>query len=659
MKRDILSIDIETYSSVDLKTCGLYKYVQADDFQILLLAYAWNDDPVEIVDLASGEALPKTVQDALCDPAVEKHAFNAPFEIHALKRVYATETEQWRCTMFHALYCGYPGSLAAVSQAIGLPNDKKKLSTGTALIRYFSVPCKPTRTNGERTRNLPHHEPEKWRLFKEYCKQDVEAERAISQLLADFAPDERDQADWVLDQRMNASGIHIDQDFIAGATACDERAKIDLLREAQRLTGLDNPASDAQLKVWLEEQEGFAVESLAKSNVESVLERVRHDKSRRALAIRGELRKTSTRKYPVMQQAAGEDGRIRGLLQFYGANRTGRWAGRLVQVHNLPRNYLPDLDLARQLVKAKQTDAIRMLFGSVADTLSQLVRTAFVAPEGHSLMVADFSAIEARVIAWLAGETWRQEVFASHGKIYEASASQMFGVPLEKITKGNPEYALRQKGKVAELALGYQGGANALINMGALDNGLSEEELPDIVARWRAASPAIVGLWKEMERAAVHTVKTGNPAIVRGVFVQRQMAFNKKQSFLTIRLPSGRKLFYVRPFLAPGTFGKDALHYWGVNQTTRKWEITPTYGGKLVENVVQAIARDCLAAALRRVSGAGYRTVMHIHDEIVVEHPTEQCNLNVLLTIMREPIEWAPGLLLNADGFVSDYYKKE
>ncbi len=654
-----LSIDIETFSSADIKKAGLYKYVQSPDFQILLFAYSWDGGPVQIVDLAQGETLPEWLISALQEPYVVKHAYNAPFEWYCLNKFYYSPIEQWRCTMLHGLYCGYTAGLAATAVALGLPEDKRKMGIGMSLIRTFCGPCKPTKSNGHRTRTLPHHEPEKWQLFKEYCRQDVVTETEIGRRLSGFPVPDQEQKLWELDQRINAFGVAVDRDLIAGALHCSAVVTKELTDEAIRLSGLDNPKSVKQLTKWLEDETGEEIDNLQKGTVAEMIKTTDSDTARRMLEIRQELSKTSVKKYTAMDTAVCEDGRVRGLLQFYGANRTGRWAGRLAQVQNLPRNYMETLGHARECAKAKKVDALKLIYGNVPDTLSQLIRTAFVPSPGNLLVVADFSAIEARVIAWLAGEQWRQEVFATHGKIYEASASAMFGVPIELIKKGNPEYELRQKGKVAELACGYQGGAGALKAMGADKMGLSDEDLQQIIYRWRSANKRIVDLWYSLEQAALEVMRTGQAVGVKGLILAREGDYNNGQDFFTITLPSRRKLFYPRPFLSQNAFGKEALHYHRVNQTSRKWEVISTYGGKLVENCIQAIARDCLAESLTRVSAAGYRIVMHIHDEVVLDVPETKADLDRVCEIMSQPIDWAPGLLLKADGFVTDFYMKD
>lgn len=654
-----LSIDIETFSSVDIRKSGLYRYVQSPDFQILLFAYSYDGEPVKIVDVASGERLPQSVIFDLNDPNVIKHAYNASFEWYCLNKFFNTSIEQWHCTMLHGLYCGYTAGLAATAVALGLPEDKRKMGIGSALIRTFCVPTKPSKTNGQRIRTLPHHEPEKWQLFKNYCIQDVVTEMEVERRLSSFPVPEQEQNLWVLDQIINAHGVAVDEDLIDSAMFCSEITTAELMDEAIKISGLQNPKSVKQLTGWLETETGEEITDLTKGNVKELIKTIDSETAKRMLEIRQELSKTSVKKYTAMRAAVCEDGRVRGLLQFYGANRTGRWAGRLVQVQNLPRNYLETLGHARDCVKGKKVDALKLVYGNIPDTLSQLIRTAFVPSEGNIFVVADFSAIEARVIAWLAGEQWRLDVFATHGKIYEASASQMFGVPIELIKKGNPEYDLRQKGKVAELALGYQGGSGALIAMGALGMGLTEEELPEIVRRWRGSNRRIVDLWYSIENAALEVMRTGNPVGVNSLIIAREVDYKNNQDFLTITLPSQRKLFYAKPFLRKNDWDKDSIAYSGINQDTKKWETVNTYGGKLTENVVQAIARDCLAVSLLRLYGVGYKTVMHVHDEVILDVPAGDADLNAACEIMGQPIPWAPGLLLKADGFITKFYKKD
>lgn len=653
-----LSIDIETKSSVDIAKAGAYRYAQSEDFEILLFACQWEDEPVRLIDLAAGEALPAWLTDALRDEAVIKHAYNAAFEWYCLNQAgYETPIEQWRCTMMHGLYCGYTAGLEATGNAIGLPQEKKKLMTGRALIKYFCTPCKPTKANGGRTWNLPQHAPEKWELLKEYCVQDVVTERAILSRLNLFPVPEAEEKLWQQDVLMNAYGVKADRQMIQGALSIDAESNNRLTQEAARITGLANPNSPAQLLPWLKEHTGKDVPNLQKATVADLLEEELPEDARRVLEIRQQLGKTSVKKYATMQAAQCSDDRIRGIMQFYGANRTGRWAGRLVQMQNLPRNYITTLDSARELVRSGNYDGVRMIYDNVPDTLSQLIRTAFIPSDGHKFVVADFSAIEARVIAWLAGETWVNEVFATHGKIYEATASQMFGVPVERIAKGNPEYALRQKGKVATLALGYQGGPAALTAMGALQMGIPEEELPDIVQRWRQANPHIVQLWHELEDAALYTVKTAQQCACHGLQLALEGDLVYGQTFLTITLPSGRKLYYPGPFLQENRFGREAIHYYGLGQN-KKWGVESTYGGKLTENVVQAIARDCLAETLRRIDGLGLKVVFHVHDEVIIDAPME-VTVEQICSLMAEPIDWAPGLILKGAGFEGSYYMKD
>lgn len=657
-----LSIDIETRSSVDIGKAGLYKYAQSPDFCILLFAFQEDGNPVEVVDLAQGEEIPEHAVRMLADPDVTKHAYNAAFEWYCLNRAgYRTPLEQWRCTMAHGLYCGYTAGLDATGKAIGLPKDKQKLAAGKALIRYFCVPCRPTKTNGNRTWNQPWHAKEKWELFKEYNRQDVVTERAILNRLEQFPMPEAEQKQWQMDVLMNAFGVRVDTELIKGALYIDAVSTQELTEEAVRITGLGNPNSGAQLVPWLNTQCGKErFQDIQKATVADALDH-REDYPedvQRMLEIRQQLGKTSIKKYVAMDTAKGEGDRVRGLTQYYGANRTGRWAGRMVQMQNLPRNYLKTLDYARDLVKDKNYAGLKLLYGNVPDTLSQLIRTAFIPSEGNKFVVSDFSAIEARVIAWLAGEQWVNEVFATHGKIYEATAAQMFGVPVDRIVKGSPEYSLRQKGKVATLALGYQGGTSALIAMGALNMGLTEDELPDIVSRWRQANPRIRDLWYAVENAALAAMETARPQAIRGLIFALEGDLLYGQSFLTVRLPSGRKLYYPKPFLKENQFGKQALHYYTVGQQTRKWEVASTYGGKMTENIVQAIARDCLAVTLERIYDRGLQTVFHVHDEVIIDAPMET-TVEEICDLMAEPIPWAPGLILKGAGFESSYYMKD
>lgn len=662
---DHLSIDLETFSSVPIQKAGAQKYIQSPDFEILLFAYSLNGAEPVCSDFAQGETLPKWVAEALLDPQCLKHAYNAPFEWGCLSRYMGRQLPpaQWRCTMFHGLYAGYTAGLDATGRALGLPEDKRKLNTGKALIRYFCVPCAPSKANGGRTRNYPHHAPERWELFKEYNRQDVTTEMEIERRLSAVPIPDFVQKEWETDLVINSRGVAIDMGMVEGALELGATVRNTLTTEAVKISGLSNPNSVKQLASWLESETGEEINGLRKDTVAKML--ARDDNSpevQRMLEIRQELGKTSTKKYDAIEQAVCQDGRVRGLLQFYGANRTGRWAGRLVQVQNLPRTYTEPLELARDLVKGRKLDALKCIYGSVPDTLSQLIRTAFIAAPGNVLIDADFSAIEARVISWLAGEEWRLEVFRTHGKIYEASASQMFGVPIDLIKKGNPEYALRQKGKVAELALGYQGSTGALINMGALDMGIPEEDLPDIVSRWRDANKRIRDLWYKVDAAAVQVITQGGSVGVSSIILAHEWDATQGTDYMTITLPSGRKLFYNAPQIGVNQWGNPSISYMGMDQTTKKWKRIETYGGKLVENCVQAIARDCLAQAIEHLEAAGLPVIFHIHDEVVIDirpFADNDAMLAKTVEIMSRPVPWAPGLPLGADGWVGKFFKKD
>lgn len=667
--RHHLSIDIETYSDVEITKAGLYRYAQSPAFAILLFAWSLDGGPVEVVDFTAGEELPPDVRTHLFSHDTAKHAYNAAFEWYCLARHYGlteAETEdwldQWRCTMLHGLYCGYPAGLEEIGAALGLPEDRRKLSIGKALIRHFCKPCAPTRANGGRRRNLPAHDPDKWTLFREYNAQDVVTEMEVERRLCRYPVPDDVQRQWAADQRRNLRGVRIDRELVAGAIAIGDAATERLTAEARQITGLDNPNSLPQLKPWLAEQLGEPVDSLTKETLEDLLGREDlPDAARRLLRVRKALGKTSNAKYTTMETCVCADGRIRGLLQFYGANRTGRWAGRLVQVQNLPRTYIHGglLPLARELTRARRGDDLALLYGDAQDALSQLIRTAFIAAPGHVLVDADFSAIEARMLAWLAGEAWVLGVFRTTGKIYEATAAQMFNIPLETIAKGQPNYAYRQKGKVATLALGYNGGPGALVAMGALRMGIPEEELPDIVSRWRQANPAIVRYWHEVDEAATETVATGRATALRGLTFALERDAEHGLEFLTIRLPSGRKLYYAKPHPTVNRFGRPAIGYYDVNQKTHKWSAMETYGGKLVENITQACARDCLAEAIERLEAAGHRVLFSIHDEVVIEAPRETADLGAVERLMSIPPAWAPDLPLGADGWVCEYFKKD
>lgn len=668
-----LSIDLETYSTVSIGAAGSYRYILDPSFEILLFAYRLDGMPVEVIDVASGQVIPLWLKNALKNPLYIKHAYNAAFEWFALSKYLGRlPPDQWRDTMLHALYCGYPASLDAAGRAMGLPEDKKKLTTGKALIRYFCVPCKPSNANGNRTRNLPKHDPAKWKLFKEYNGQDVVTEMEIDRRLSAFPVPAFVQKQWETDLTMNARGVAADMEMVSGALVIGATVKSQLMAEARQLSGLDNPNSIKQLARWLTEATDSDAEitSVTKETVATMLKQPQPANVQRMLEIRQELGKTSTKKYDALETCIADDGRVRGLLQFYGANRTGRWAGRLVQVQNLPRTYTHPLPPARQLVKDRNIDGLRLMYGSINDTLSQLIRTAFVATPGNVLIDADFSAIEARVISWLAGQEWRLEVFRTHGKIYEASASQMFHVPIEKIKKGNPEYALRQRGKVAELALGYQGGVSAMRRMDTGHNldDLSDDEVKGIVDRWRETNSMIRDLWSVVDSAAVTVITNGGAQTIRSettdavITLACELDVITGTRYMTILLPSGRKLYYPSPEIGVNRWGNPSVSYMGQNQTTKRWERVETYGGKLVENIVQAIARDCLAIAIENLEAQGLHVVFHIHDEVVIDTPAWADNdtmLDTVTKIMTKPIPWAQALPLNADGWVDKFFKKD
>ena len=674
-----LRIDLETYSSVDLIKCGVHKYADSNDFEVMLFGYAFDNEPVTVVDLLQGEELPERVVAALSDPAVEKTAFNAAFEITCLSKHFGRELDprQWKCTSVHSLYLGMPGKLADVARVVGLPHDRQKMAIGGSLIRYFCIPCKPTKKNGERTRNLPHHDPQKWDLFKQYCARDVEVERDVASRIVKFQLPAKEWKLWHLDQRMMNTGIMVDMTLVDAAIECDLLFKKRLTDEAIELTGLGNPNSRKQLLEWLQEEEDDdTITDLTKKSVPKILAATDSAVVRRVLELRQQLAKSSVSKYHAMKRAVCSDSRVRGLTQFYGANRTGRWAGRLVQIQNLPQNKLKDIDLARELLKARDYEMLELLFGNVPDTLSQLIRTAFVAKPGHRFGVADFSAIEARVIAWLAWCQWRLDVFNTHGKIYEASAEQMFKLAAGSVTKKSP---YRQKGKIAELALGYQGGENALITMGALEMGLTEEELPEIKDAWRAANPEIAsfdrenpGLWARVDSAAKRAVAQKTVVHVPVAGGRTELVFAYESGFLTIKLPSGRKLFYVKPRIEAEDLYREkadgsrfviakagSLTYEGNDQKTKAWTRVPTYGGKLVENITQAVARDCLADAMLALDAVGLDQLMTVHDEDVLELEYGTAEISEVEEIMGRSLSWAPGLPLRADGFETTYYMKE
>lgn len=654
----VMGIDIETYSSVDLSKAGVYAYTEAPDFDILLIGYKYDDeDEVHVIDTME---IDRDFDDelyefrrAVTDPTVVKTAYNANFERTCLAKWLdePMPPEEWRCTMIKCLTMGLPGNLADAGMALGLPEDKLKDPQGKALIQFFSKPCKPTRTNGQRTRNLPAHDPEKWKLFIAYNRQDVVTEQEILKRLAIYKIPDSEQALWSLDQHMNDNGVKLDIPMVEKIVDYDNQRRQELQEEAQELTGLSNPNSLAQLKEWLASQ-GVSMTSVTKDTIVEALAGDLPENVRRMLEIRTALGKTSVAKYSTMLTAVCQDHRLRGILQFYGANRSGRWAGRLVQTHNLAKNSLPDLDLARELAAAGDFDTMQTLFGETAFVFSELIRTAFIASDGCRFVVSDFSAIEARVISWISGEEWRLEAFRAGKDIYCETASQMYKVP---VVKHGENGHLRQKGKVAELACGYQGGIGAMKRM---DKGgtIPEEELQAVVDAWRAANPKIPKLWRTCELAAKTAIEEH-----RTVRINHGIAFSYINGNLFIKLPSGRKLCYwdARLKLDPRD-GRDHIVYMGVNQETKQWGETETYGGKLVENIVQATARDCLAVAMTRVSERGYKIVMHVHDEMIVDVPNEDTGaLDVINACMAEPIDWAPGLPLKGDGYETTFYMKD
>lgn len=642
-----LAIDIETYSDVDLINCGVYKYTDSNHFEILLFAYSVDDEETKIVDLASGEKLPEEIMEMLLDDSVIKTAFNANFERTCLSRYLGVKLkpEAWRCTAVQAAMLALPLSLEGVGVVLGL--DKQKMSEGKELIRYFCSPCKATKSNGGRTRNLPEDAPEKWELFKTYCIRDVDVEKQIRKKLWKYPIPEKEQQLYCLDQRINDRGIMVDRNLVNHAIACDLLYKETATKRAYELSELENPNSVSQLKGWLTEK-GIEVDSLAKATVEELVNKTEGD-VQEMLKLRLAMSKTSVKKYEAIKRSVCRESRVHGLLQFFGANRTGRWAGRLVQIHNLPQNHISDLELARSLVADGRYDDVEMLYESTPNVLSELIRTAFVAKPGSRFIISDFSAIEARVLAWLAGEQWRIEVFQTHGKIYEASASAMFHVPIEEITKTSP---LRQKGKISELALGYGGSVGALTAMGAIKMGLEEEELPSLVTTWRNANPHITQFWWVVDEAAVKAVRDKKPSRVGRV------AFEYSSGILFVTLPSGRKLSYVKPKMGVNKFGREGITYEGIGES-KKWMRLETYGPKLVENIVQAASRDILAEAMLRLEKEGYDIVCHVHDEVVLEVPEGVSSVEEINEIMAVNPKWTDGLPLSAAGFESPFYKKD
>ena len=642
----LMGIDIETYSSAPLPRCGVYRYCDAPDFEILLFSYAFDDEPVQTIDLARGETLPKEVISALEDPDIIKVAYNAQFERVCLSRYLGhwLDPHQWRCTMVMAAYLTLPGRLADAAVALG--TTEKKMEEGKDLIRYFSVPCKPSKTNGGRTRNLPTDAPEKWAVYRQYNAQDVETERAIRKALEKYSLPEQEWELYALDQQINDRGVRVDKKLVKNAIAVDAVFAQAAYQRAKELTGLENPGSVNQLKAWLADQD-MPMESLAKKIVQEKAAQTDGIVAE-LLNLRLELSKTSVKKYEAMARCVCRDGRVHGLLQFYGANRTGRWAGRLVQAQNLPQNHLPDLELARDIVKIGDEELLDTLFASVPGTLSELIRTAFIPKDGCRFLVADFSAIEARVLAWLANEEWVLEEFRGQGKIYEATASRMFHIPQESIVKGNPNYEYRQKGKQATLSCGYGGGVGALKAMGAK---MPEEEMQPLVDAWRAANPNIVAFWSALDRAARTVIRKKTSARVGKVTLYWQ------DDKMFMRLPSGRNLCYQSPHFTGNRFGSDAIGYYAPN-AAGQMVVQETFGGKLAENATQAIARDILAHALLTLEKNGYPVIFHVHDEAVIEMPIGQGSLEEACRLMAIAPDWAKELPLRADGYECAYYQK-
>ena len=643
----VLEMDIESFSDVDLIKCGVYAYADSPAFEILLFAYSFDGGETQIIDLAQGEKLPAEVEEAIFDVSVTKTAYNANFERTCLSKYFGKyiPPESWHCSAVQAAMLALPRSLEDVGRVLGL--DEQKMKEGKELIRYFCVPCKPTKANGGRTRNLPCHAPEKWELFKTYCKRDVDVEKAIRRKLHNFPIPESEMELYRLDQRINDRGVLVDMGLVKQAIACERLHKEVVTKRAYELTGLENPNSVAQLKGWLGDK-GMEAESLSKKAVAEMIAET-DGEVEELLRLRLLMAKTSVKKYEAMERSVCSDGRVHGLLQFYGANRTGRFAGRLVQIQNLPQNHLPDLELARELVKQGRFEDIELLYDSTPNVLSELIRTAFIPKPGCRFVVADFSAIEARVMGWLSGEEWVLDVFCGDGKLYEMTASRMFGIPMAEIGKGSPE---RAKGKVASLACQYGGSTGALVSMGALDMGLTEEELPPLVAAWRKANPHMVQFWWDVDAAAVKAVTEKQKTKVGRII------FEYKSCILFITLPSGRKLSYVKPRMAVNKFGRDGLTYEGISEN-KKWSRIETYGPKLVENIVQGTARDLLAEAMLRVEKKGYPIVMHCHDEIIAEVPEGIGSVDEMCEIMAVQPEWAEGLPLRADGYSCSFYQKQ
>lgn len=654
-----LFIDVETYSSVDIKESGAYKYIESPDFEILIIGYALDDGPVKIVDLAQGEEMPEEFKEALLDPDCVKVAHNAVFERLSFKHIgYNVPAEQWYCTSVKAAYCGLPLSLDGVSKALNLTD--KKLDTGKALIKYFSCPCKATRVNGMRTRNYPEHTPEKWEMYKEYNKYDVLAEREIFKRLEAYIIPDIERKMYALDQNINDRGILVDMELAESAIAVDNTYTSILTQHAQQLTGLENPNSPVQIRQWIEKTTGCVVMSLSKETMPDLMkEFVDYPDVIELLNIRKKLSKTSIKKYYAMLNCAMKDHRVRGTFQFYGANRTGRWAGRLLQLQNLSKNHISHIEVPREMIRARDWESVEMMYDDVADILSQLVRTALIASPGKVFSVADFSAIEARVISWLANEKWRMDVFRGDGKIYEATGAKMFNVPISAITKGS---VLRDKSKISELALGYEGSLGALKRMGGERMGLSDTEMMSLVRKWRMANPAIVDMWKEIDEASKEAVRYRRPVTC----TCRNIIFDCDGEFMTIQLPSGRKLFYYHPRFKDKKIGRSTmptqvLCYEGVVQETKQWGEIDTYGGKLTENIVQAISRDLLGNSMLNLENSEYYPVCHIHDECLVEVPEENAKeyYEEMVYIMSTPPDWASDLPLRADGYTTPFYLKD
>lgn len=653
-------IDIETYSSVNIGDSGAYKYIESPDFEILIIGYAIEDGPVVIVDLAQGEEIPEELEEALLSDEYLKVAHNAVFERRSFMRVgFDIPIEQWYCTAVKSAYCGLPISLDQVSKALDLQD--KKLDTGKALIKYFSCPCKRTKINGMRARNYPRHAPEKWEMYKEYNKYDVLAEREIYKRLEQYEIPAIERKLYIIDQMINDAGIEVDLELAKSAIYVNTEYTEELTKLAKQLTGLENPNSALQIKSWITRKTGINIESLNKAEMPNVYKAIeKYDSVKRVLDIRNSLSKTSIKKYYAMLNCAMSDNRARGMFQFYGANRTGRWAGRLVQLQNLSKNHVANIKVPRELVRNRDIDSIEMLYGDVSDILSQLVRTAFIAPKGKLLAVADFSAIEARVISWLANEKWRMDVFHGDGKIYEATGAKMFNVPISAITKGSE---LRQKSKISELALGYEGSLGALKRMGGEQMGLSDVEMMSLVRKWRSANTAIVDMWHELDDSSKESVRYHRAITC----TDRNLVFETDDNYMTILLPSGRKLFYNSPCFKEKAMSKrgsntmKSLFYKGLNQETKQWALIDTYGGKLTENCVQAIARDLLGNAMINVVEAGYTIVAHIHDEILVEVPEEDAKAHYdrIVKLMSKAPDWALDLPLKADGYITPFYLKD